>query len=237
MADVRYHIELLQTTHSESDAATCTISVNGVDKAVDQSVTSTDPDSPTRISVTVDGVDAGSSNTIKITNTNWTDERYVKVACIWYDTKITDFSGTTAVTGFEKADYVSLGAIDSDGYPTFSYDRYISDATGTINQREITTTYNKVTETKINGSVDSGANAYYGYYPVALTTDGGSLEVKYTHPTDENHKMNFRTPDDSTAWSSGGKETALGSADISVRNNGNTLTNYHTREWINAQIT
>ena len=237
MADVRYHIELLQSNHSESDAATCTISVNGVDKAVDQSVASTDPNSPTRISVTVDGVNAGSSNTIKIANTNWTDERYVKVACIWYDTKITDFSGTTAVTGFEKADYVALGAIDSDGYSTFSFDRYIGTATGTINQREITTTYNKVTATKIDGVVDSGANAYYGYYPVALTTDGGSLEVTYTHPTDENHKMNFRTPDDATAWNGGGKETALGSADMSVRNNGNTLTNYHTREWINAQIT
>ena len=237
MADVRYHIELLQSEHEESDNATCTISVNGNALATNQAVTSKDPNSPTRISVKVDGVNAGSANTIKIENTNWTDTRFVKVACIWYDTKITDFSGTTAVTGLEKADYVTLGAIDSDGYPAFSFDRYLSDATGTLNQREITSTYNKVTETKINGSVDSGANAYYGYYPVALTTDGGSLEVKYTHPTDENHKMNFRTPDDATAWKSGGKETALASKDDSVRNNGNTLTNYHTREWINAQIT
>jgi hypothetical protein len=237
MADVRYHIELLQSSHSESDAATCTISVNGVDKAVDQSVTSTDPDSPTRISVTVDGVNAGSSNTIKIANTNWTEERFVKVACIWYDTKITDFSGTTAVTGLEKADYVTLGAIDSDGYSAFSFARYLADATGTLNQREITSTYTKVTETKVNGIVDAGANAHYGYYPVSLTTDGGSLEVIYTHPTDDNHKMNFRTPDDATAWTSGGKETALASTDISVRNAGNTLTNYHTREWVNPRIT
>lgn len=237
MADVRYHIELIQSTHSESDAATCTISVNGVDKAVDQSITSTDPGSPTRISVKVDGVNAGSSNTIKIANTNWTDERFVKVACIWYDTKIDDFTAATAATGKAKADYVSAGGIDSDGYPTFSHDRYLSNATGTWNQREITTTYNKVTATKIDGAVDSGANAYYGYYPVALENNNGSLEVTYTHPTDENNKANFRTPDDATAWNGGGRETALSSTDESTRNTGNTITNYHTREWVNAQIT
>jgi hypothetical protein len=237
MADIRYHIELLQSTHSEDDAATVTISVNGVAKATNAAVASTDPDAPTRVSVTVDSVSAGSANVIKVENTNWTDARFAKVACIWYDTKFDDFSAATSAVNVDLAHYATKGNTDASGWSAFGVSRLTGNATGTLNQREITTTYNKVTETKIDGVVDSGANAYYGYYPVALTTDGGSLEVKYTHPTDTNNKANFRTPDDSSAWNAGAKETALGSTDPDTRNTANTLTNYHVREWVNKDIT